>query len=60
MPKKGKKTRKRLQGVIVRGELRREPDWDKFAYAMLRYARLVIEEEKRKQTKTKRRKGGSP
>ena len=59
MPKK-KGTRKRLQGVIVRGELRSEPDWDKFAYAMLRYARLVIEEEKREQDKTERRKGSSP
>jgi hypothetical protein len=54
MPKKRKVTRKRLQRVSVRGELRQEPDWDKFAWALLQYARLLSTN---KQTKPKRPKG---
>jgi hypothetical protein len=40
MPRK-KKPRKRLQRVSVRGELRKEPDWDKFAWALLQHARML-------------------
>jgi hypothetical protein len=53
MPRKKKSNRKRLSGVRVHGQLRPEPDWDKFAYAMLRYARLLMDEEKRAKTKAK-------
>jgi hypothetical protein len=40
MPRKRKTTRKRVQRVSVRAELRAEPDWDKFAYALLQYVKL--------------------
>ncbi len=40
MPRKKKSTRKRLQRVSVQAELRDEPDWDKFAYALLQYVKL--------------------
>jgi len=41
MPRKKKANRKRLQGVSVRAELRDEPDWDKFAWALLQHARIL-------------------
>lgn len=41
MPSKKKTTRKRLQRVSVRTERRPEPDWDKFAYALLQYVKLT-------------------
>jgi hypothetical protein len=41
MPRKRKTTRKRLSRVSVRGELRSEPDWDKFAWALLQHARML-------------------
>lgn len=43
MPRKRKTTRKRLHRVSVRAELRSEPDWDKFAWALLQYARRLSE-----------------
>lgn len=42
MPRKRKTTRKRLERVSVRAERRDEPDWDRFAWALLQYARLVL------------------
>jgi hypothetical protein len=41
MPRKRKNRRKRLERVSVRTELRDEPDWDKFAWALLQYARIL-------------------
>jgi hypothetical protein len=42
MPRKKKTNRKkRLQHVSVRAELRSEPDWDRFAWALLQHAKLV-------------------
>jgi hypothetical protein len=41
MPSKRKPTKKRLQRVSVRAELRDEPDWDKYAWALLQYARIL-------------------
>jgi hypothetical protein len=41
MPRKRKPTKKRLQRVSVRAELRDEPDWDKYAWALLQYARIL-------------------
>lgn len=41
MPKKRKPTpKKRLTRVSIRAEHRSEPDWDKFAYALLQYVRI--------------------
>lgn len=41
MAKKDQPKRARLRRVSVRGELREEPDWEKFAWAALQYARVV-------------------
>jgi hypothetical protein len=41
MPRKRTTSRKHLSRVSVRAELRDEPDWDRFAYALLQYAKLV-------------------
>ena len=41
MPSKRKGKRKRLQRVSVRAERRAEPDWDKFAWALLQHARIL-------------------
>lgn len=41
MPRKSKSSRKRLRRVSVRAELRDEPDWDKYAWALLQYARIL-------------------
>lgn len=41
MPRKRKANRQRLKRVSVRGELRSEPDWDRFAWALLQHARLL-------------------
>jgi hypothetical protein len=54
MPSKRKPTRKRLQRVSVRAELRDEPDWDKFAYALLQHVKLVSAQ-KDKAIKAKRK-----
>ncbi len=43
MAKKKKPTKKRLERVSVEGELRDEPDWDRFAWALLQYVRVLIE-----------------
>lgn len=56
MPKKRKSTRKRLSRVSVRAELRDEPDWDRFAWALLQHARILSES---KRAKTQTRKGKS-
>jgi hypothetical protein len=54
MPRKRKPTKPRLQRVSIRAELRQEPDWDKFAWALLQYARLLSAD---KQAKDKPAKG---
>jgi hypothetical protein len=41
MPRKRKTTRRRLQRVSLRAEPRDEPDWDKFAWALLQHARIL-------------------
>lgn len=41
MPNKRNPTKKRLQRVSVRSELRDEVDWDKFAWALLQHARIL-------------------
>jgi hypothetical protein len=41
MPRKRTTNRKRLQRVSVRAEVRDEPDWDRFAWALLQHARLL-------------------
>lgn len=44
MTDRKKAGRPRLERVSVRAELRREPDWDRFAWALLQHARLVNRE----------------
>jgi hypothetical protein len=41
MPSKHRARRPRLTRVSVHGELRSEPDWDRFAWALLQYAKLL-------------------
>jgi hypothetical protein len=41
MPRKRKTTRGRLQRVSIRAEKREEPDWDRFAWALLQYTKIV-------------------
>ena len=41
MPRRKYPPRKRLQRVSIRGERSKEPDWDRFAWAVLQHARLV-------------------
>jgi hypothetical protein len=41
MPRKKKTTRGRLQRVSIRAERREEPDWDRFAWALLQYTKIV-------------------
>ncbi len=41
MPRKKTTNRKRLERVSIRAELRSEPDWDRFAWALLQHARLL-------------------
>ncbi|MGE5281083.1 MAG: hypothetical protein ACM3N0_01945 [Chloroflexota bacterium] len=43
MPQKRKPTRKKLTRVSVEAEPRDEIDWDRFAWALLQYARLLAE-----------------
>jgi hypothetical protein len=51
MPKRRKSTRKRLHRVSVRAELRDEPDWDRFAWALLQHARILSENKQSKKGK---------
>jgi hypothetical protein len=41
MSKKNESHRPRLERVVVTGELRGEPDWDRFAWALLQHVRLT-------------------
>jgi hypothetical protein len=41
MSSKKKTHRKRLQRVSIRAERREEPDWDRFAWALLQHARIL-------------------
>jgi hypothetical protein len=52
MPSKKKPTKKRLQRVSIRAERRPEPDWDKFAWALIQHVRI--------QQAAKRAKGAKP
>lgn len=46
MPKQEKIRKKRLTRVSVEAEERDEIDWDRFAWALLQYARVLVENEK--------------
>jgi len=46
MPRKAKTSKKRLARVSVEAEERDEIDWDRFAWALLQYARVLVENEK--------------
>lgn len=54
MPRRTKSTNKRLTRVSIRAERRAEPDWDKFAYALLQYTRLLNSDKVAKGKPTKR------
>jgi hypothetical protein len=41
MPRKRKTTKRRLQRVSIQAEKREEPDWDRFAWALVQYAKIV-------------------
>ncbi len=41
MPRKRKTTTPRLKRVSIKAERHSEPDWDRFAWALLQHARLV-------------------
>jgi hypothetical protein len=52
MPHKKSTKRKRLERVSITAERREDPDWDRFAWALLQYARIIAEREASKgQTK---------
>jgi hypothetical protein len=53
MPKRRKTTRKKLRRIVVRSERRSEPDWDRFAWALLQHARMVSEAEQQKNQQPK-------
>lgn len=46
MPRKNRTGKARLQRVAIRVEERDEPDWDRFAWALLQYAKLVAADAK--------------
>jgi hypothetical protein len=41
MKKRRYTKQKRLQRVSIRAERKKEPDWDRFAWALLQYVRLA-------------------
>jgi hypothetical protein len=47
MPRRKYPPRKQLRRVTVRAERRKEPDWDRFAWALLQHARLLVEQAKK-------------
>ncbi len=48
MPKHTKHTRRpRLQRVKIKVEEKREPDWERFAWAVLQHARIQMEGEQK-------------
>lgn len=51
MPRKKRTTRKRLERVSIRAERREEPDWDRFAWALLQHARILSESKQDKKDK---------
>lgn len=53
MPRKRKTNRKHLERVSIRAERREQVDWDRFAYALLQHARILLEQEQAKRRKPK-------
>jgi len=45
MPKRNNVGKKRLTRVSVETERRQEIDWDRFAWPLLQYARILVEDE---------------
>jgi hypothetical protein len=41
MPRKKKTNRRRLERVSIRADRRPEPDWDRFAWALLQHTKAV-------------------
>jgi hypothetical protein len=57
MPRRKTTPRKRLKRVSIRAERRDEPDWDRFAWALLQHARM-LSQSKQTRHKTLKRKSG--
>ena len=57
MPRKHKPTnkRKRLERVSIRAEHRDQPDWDRFAFALLQYTKTLSKEPLRPKAKKGKR-----
>jgi hypothetical protein len=54
MPRKKRpSSKKRLQRVSVRAELRDPVDWDRYAWALLQYARILSADKQGKDKKPK-------
>lgn len=53
MARKYKTTRPRVRDVEAEGELREEPDWDKYAWATLQFVKLLREQAESEAQKTK-------
>lgn len=47
MPKKGEQRKKRLGRVKIEAEEKGEIDWDRFAWALLQYARVLAESQEK-------------
>jgi hypothetical protein len=46
MPKRRQSPKRpRLDHVVVEGDIRDEIDWDRFAWALFQYARILVEQE---------------
>lgn len=45
MPKRKKKPRPRVKDVSIRVEHRKEPDWNRFAFALLQHAKNELDAE---------------
>lgn len=52
MPRNNK-PRPRLKRVSIRVERREEPDWDRFAWALLQYSKIVSERQSAAKPKEK-------
>lgn len=48
MTSKKKQRRKKVTRVSVRAERRSEPDWDRFAWALLQYTKDLVQKERPK------------
>jgi hypothetical protein len=48
MGKRKYSPRKRIRRVSIRAERREEPDWDRFAWALLQHVKIMSEQAKKR------------